>query len=124
MIPLIVNYGLLSWSAPGLNAEPNPWLAFLGSYLGVLGAVSIAVFNNIAQRDKDKKAGNKNFRNFVVMTEFQASLRLENVIMNEHSRLIETSAYKTLLDLDVHRDLTGPFLKLTHFGNSPLIFDC
>ncbi len=135
MLPAILNYGLLSWTAPGVNLSPNPWLSFLGSYLGFLGAVSIALANNRyqrekdkrdekKQRDKDKKAELKSFRSFVVMKEFYADLKLKNVKMHENSRIILTKPYEKMIDLYGNENVKTTFLKLSQYGNSPVIMDC
>lgn len=50
LVPVIINYGLLSWTAPGVSMEANPWLGFLGSFLGLIGAISIALLNNHNQK--------------------------------------------------------------------------
>lgn len=134
-LPVILNYGLLSWTAPGVNLSPNPWLSFLGSYLGFMGAVSIAIANNKYQRDKDKKdekkqkdkdkkAELKSFRSFVVMKEFYADLKLKNVKTHENSRIILTKSYEEMLKLYKDENIKTTFLKLSQYGNSPVIMNC
>jgi hypothetical protein len=134
-VPILINYLLLTWHMPGVKTEANPWLAFLGSYFGVLGAITIAVYNNKIQKDKDRKNEKvqkdkdrsnelKRYRSFVVMTEFTAHADLKNIKTHENSRIIETEAYQDLVLFNDSTKAVTSFLKLSQYGNSPIIMDC
>jgi hypothetical protein len=126
LLPIIINYGLLTWRMPGVITESNPWLAFLGSYLGFIGAISIALMNTNNQQKRNDQIDKESRRSFVVVNDFTAPLTLHNVSTHENSRLIETENYTTFLEnnKDNKKDINITFLKLAHFGNSEVILDC
>ncbi|KMY32389.1 hypothetical protein ACZ11_09680 [Lysinibacillus xylanilyticus] len=127
LVPVIINYGLLSWSAPGVSMEANPWLGFLGSFLGLIGAISIALLNNHNQKKSDYEKEMKNNRSFIVLNDFQGPIGLKNVKTHENSRLIRTVGYEELLKIvpkDDYVYTSTSYMKISHYGNSDVILDC
>ncbi|MGM1044821.1 MAG: hypothetical protein ACQEXX_01605 [Bacillota bacterium] len=138
-LPIILNYALFSWSAPGLNADENAWLGFFANYVGLISAVCIALYQQHNQRKKDKEEEHnqklkedeqdrKSNRSFLVLHDFYANIKLINVKTHENSRIIETDGYKwlvnhlkTVVNVD---DVSTPFIKLSHYGNPEVILDC
>ncbi|MFD1357666.1 hypothetical protein ACFQ4X_07085 [Fictibacillus halophilus] len=125
LIPIIINYGLLSWTAPGVSTNTNPWLAFLGSYLGFIGAISIALLNTNNQQLRNEQIDKEGKRSLVVVNDFFAPMTLHNINTHENSRLIETENYSEFSEIHKHdKDTINiSFIKLSHFGNSDVILD-
>jgi hypothetical protein len=126
LIPIFINYGLLSWSAPGVNTETNPWLTFLGSYLGFMGAISIAILNINKQQRRNEQTDKESRRSYVVVNDFHAPITLHNVKTHENSRLIETENYLAFLSNHTNNqnNINISFIKISHYGNSEVILDC
>ncbi|MDY8026080.1 hypothetical protein [Paenibacillus polymyxa] len=138
-LPIILNYGLFSWSAPGLNVDENAWLGFFANYVGLISAVCIALYQQYNQRKKDKEdehtqklkedeQDRKSNRSFLVLHDFYANIKLNNVKTHKNSRVIETDGYKWLIDhlkpvVNVD-DASTSFIKLSHYGNPEVILDC
>ncbi|OME45309.1 hypothetical protein BSK59_32935 [Paenibacillus odorifer] len=127
LAPVIINYSLFTWKAPGVFGDPKTWLGFLGSYLGVIGAIYLALFQIRKQREYDEKRDKEYNRSYVDMHEFQAPMMLEDVKTHENSRIINTPGYKHLLDIipeKRYKNTKVSYYKLAHFGNSEVIVDC
>jgi hypothetical protein len=117
----------MTWSAPYVAGDDKTWIGFFGNYLGLLGAIAIAFFTFNKQKEKDELQDRKNNRSYIVLHDFNAPVKLKNVITNENSRIIITIGYRDLLNLipkDKYEITNTAFLKLSHFGNPELIFDC
>ncbi|QCR33136.1 hypothetical protein [Lysinibacillus sp. SGAir0095] len=127
LVPVIINYGLLTWSAPGVSTDANPWLGFLGSFLGFIGAISIALLNNSNQKKRDFEQEKKNNRSFILLHDFHGPLGLKTIKTHENSRLIRTEGYESLLGKvsKVDFDSTSTsYIKISQFGNSDVILNC
>ncbi|TCJ01590.1 hypothetical protein [Cytobacillus praedii] len=129
LIPVFINYGLLSWSAPGVYDDPRAWLGFLGSFLGIIGAISIAIMNARNQTLKDEIKEIKAGRSYVILTDFNARADLESVVTHENSRLIETPGYEWMkkqikIENIKISDINTSFLKISQVGNSKVILNC
>ncbi|MEY9980382.1 hypothetical protein [Lysinibacillus sp. RC79] len=126
IFPIIINYGLLSWRAPGVVGDTSAWLGFLGSYLGFIGAVSIALFQNRKQKERDNQQDLENKRSYVVVNDMIAHLKLKKIKTHENSRIIETPAYLDILDEvgSNYGDYTTTYLNISQYGNSPVIMNC
>lgn len=125
--PIIINYGLMTWSAPGVGGDDKSWIGFFGNYLGLVGAIAIAFYSFKKQKEKEEIQDIKNNRSYIVIHDFTAPVNLKNVITSENSRIIKTDGYRDLLEFvprDEHEHTTTAFLKISHFGNPDLIFDC
>lgn len=138
-VPIVLNYALLSWRAPGLNADENAWLGFFANYVGLISAVCIALYQQYNQRKKDKEVEHrqrlkeeeqerKTNRSYLVLHDFRSNPRLNNIATPENSRLIETKGYQWLIEklkTDGGLDqFTTSFIKLSHYGNPEVIFNC
>ncbi|MFE4352450.1 hypothetical protein [Peribacillus butanolivorans] len=125
-IPVAFNYVLLSWKAPGLEGETSDWFSFFGNYLGFIGAVSIALFQMRKQNKRDFEQDLESKRSFIVVNDFNGRLKLENLKTHEDSRIIYTPGYKDILKRTGkgYNTVDTTYLKLSHFGNSPIILDC
>lgn len=139
LVPIVINYGLLSWRAPGVKGDGSAWLGFFANYLGIVSAVLITLYQQRKQREKDnedeinqkKKDDEKDRqdnRSYIVLHDFYSNVRLKNVKTHENSRIIETEGYKYLLETMKKvwniEDYSTSFLKLSHFGNPDVILDC
>jgi hypothetical protein len=127
MSPVIINYSLFTWEAPGVYKNSSAWLGFLGNYLGFLGAFSIAIMQFKNQKQRDEKQDVENNRSYIILHDFQAPIKLSKVKMHENSRLLETKGYKWLLERvnkSEYDYVKASFLKISQFGNSQVILDC
>lgn len=109
--PIIVNYFLFTWRAPGLVGNSSDWFTFLGSYLGFIGAVYIALFQmkkqeKLANQEKLSKA-----RGYILFQDYTAPLRLIGLKSSRNARIILTSKYKELLKDYRNRESEFPRLK-------------
>ncbi|MFJ5750104.1 hypothetical protein ACIP97_16225 [Peribacillus frigoritolerans] len=125
-IPITLNYTIFSWGATGVQGKLSDWFSFFGNYLGLIGAVSIASFQMRKQNKRDLEQDLESKRSFVVVTDFKARLKLENVKTHEDSRIIETPGYIDILKRvgKEYNTISTSYLKLAHFGNSQVIMDC
>ncbi|WP_148499982.1 hypothetical protein [Paenibacillus ihumii] len=125
--PILINYGLLSWRAPGVQGTSEAWIGFFANFLGLIGAVFIAFYQFRKQKEKEDEQDRVNNRSFVVIHDFNATLMLVGVVTNENSRIILTPWYE-ILRKTVKKEKYGttkiPYLKVSHFGNPPIITDC
>lgn len=127
LVPVIINYGLLTWTAPGVSVYPNPWLGFLGSYLGIIGAISIALMNNNNQKKRDEEQDKKNHRSYISLQDFLGPLGLNTIKTNENSRLILTEGYNDLkneVSKDQYIETKLIYFKISQFGDSKVILNC
>ncbi|TQK74958.1 hypothetical protein FB479_101569 [Brevibacillus sp. AG162] len=125
--PILINYVIMSWRAPGVNGDTNAWIGFWGSYLGLIGAITIAIYSFQKQKEKEDNQDRKNNRSYIQVHDFTAPLRLTNVNTNENSRIIDTPGYSDLISRikdSEQQSINTSFLKLAHFGNPDAIFDC
>ncbi|MNW41194.1 hypothetical protein D3C74_183240 [compost metagenome] len=125
--PIIINYGLLSWRAPGVNGEVGDWLGFFANFLGVIGAVLIAIYQFIKQRESEQKQDIENNRSYVDIQDFSATLMLIGVNTHVNSRVIKTDGYDELLKSFPPKHygrIRVGYLKIAHYGIPELIFDC
>ncbi|ANY69720.1 hypothetical protein BBD42_26940 [Paenibacillus sp. BIHB 4019] len=125
--PVIINYGLLSWHMPGVVGGEKAWLSFFGSFLGLVGAVLIAMHQMKVQKNNEIKRDQVNNRSYIVMNDFNAPLKLTGIITHENSRLIDTEGYQYLLKLvpkSKQKTVNVSYLKMSHHGNPEVIFDC
>lgn len=124
-IPVILNYTIFSWGAKGVQGNLSDWFSFLGNYLGLIGAVSIALLQMRRQKDRDIEQDIESKRSYVVAHNFEANLKLDRVKTHQDSRILETEAYKKLLHRHpLTNDVKTSFLRLVQYGNSPVILDC
>ncbi|WP_165790081.1 hypothetical protein [Paenibacillus sp. GM1FR] len=139
-LPIILNYALFSWQAPGVNADENAWLGFFANYVGLISAVCIALYQQYNQRKKDKEdedsrkqkedeQDRKSNRSFLVLHDFYGNIKLNDVKTHENSRIIETEGYRWLLNhlqtVTQNTDNANTsFIKLSHYGNPEVILDC
>ncbi|PAD31444.1 hypothetical protein [Paenibacillus sp. 7523-1] len=127
LIPVVINYGLLSWKAPGLNGDTGDWLGFLANFLGLIGAVLIALYQFKKQREIDQEKNIEQNRSYVDIQDFNATLMLKGVTTHENSRVIRTEGYDLLLkeaEIDQYGGIKVGYLKIAHFGIPELIFNC
>ncbi|MHA7963515.1 hypothetical protein ACX93W_05160 [Paenibacillus sp. CAU 1782] len=126
-IPIIINYGLLSWRAPGVNGDVGDWIGFFANFLGVIGAVVIALYQLKKQKEHDEKKDIENNRSFVDVHDFRAPMMLIDVKTHENSRIVMTEGYellkKSLLPRE-YRKLQVPYFKISHHGSGPFITNC
>lgn len=56
LLPIIINYMLLTWRMPGAKGTSDVWIGFFGSYIGSLitGLVTVFVFIKTTKYYKDK----------------------------------------------------------------------
>ncbi|WP_340018388.1 hypothetical protein [Paenibacillus sp. FSL H3-0457] len=139
-LPIVLNYALFSWQAPGVNADESAWLGFFANYVGLISAVCIALYQQYTQRKKDKEDEldqkkkeedrlKRDNRSYIVLHDFNSNLRLKNVKTHENSRIIETEGYRKLVDslnktTGASDTFNTSFLKLSHYGNPEVILDC
>ncbi|MFK4171028.1 hypothetical protein ACI2LM_32820 [Paenibacillus lautus] len=126
-IPIGINYLLLSWRAPGLKGEVGDWLGFFANFLGLIGAVLIALYQLNKQKLNEQEKDVENNRSYVDIQDFNATLMLKGVITHENSRIIKTDGYNELLRRFNTKDygkVRAGYLKIAHYGNPELIFDC
>ncbi|GIO03003.1 hypothetical protein J5TS2_36710 [Brevibacillus halotolerans] len=125
LFPAIINYGVLTWRAPGVVGDTSQWLSFLGSYLGLIGAIVIAVYTIQKQKEQTERKEIEDNRSYIVVHDFNAPLKLKNVITNENSRIVETEGYKDLKDrVSSSENVPVSYLKISQFGNPELIINC
>lgn len=127
LVPVIINYVILSWRAPGVNGDANAWLGFFSSYIGLIGAVSIAVYQINKQKQREDQNDREANRSYVLLQDFSAPVKLINVRTHENSRLIETEGYKELLEYvpkDQYEYTSTAYLKISQYGNPEVISDC
>lgn len=126
LAPIIINYSLFTWRAPGVfNGD---WLSFLGSYLGIIGAILIAVVQMRNQKKRDHLVDLESKRAFIVVTDFTANMQLHNIDTHADSRIIHTPGYLNLKSRfrrdEQQRSIQTCFLNISHYGNSDVILDC
>ncbi|MBO2943568.1 hypothetical protein JJQ72_06200 [Paenibacillus sp. F411] len=127
IIPIAINYGLLSWRGPGVHGSTGEWLGFFANFLGVLGAVLIALFQFRKQRELDEQREIENNRSYVDIQEFRATMMLVGVKTHENSRIISTNEFEKLknkLHTEEYKSYQVPYLKISHYGIAPVITDC
>lgn len=125
LFPAIINYGVLTWRAPGVVGDTSHWLSFLGSYLGLIGAIVIAVYTIQKQKEQTERKEIEDNRSYIVVHDFSAPLKLKNVITNENSRIIETEGHKDLENrVSLSENVIVSYLKISQFGNPELIINC
>ncbi|EPC8408874.1 TPA: hypothetical protein ROY06_004662 [Bacillus cereus] len=137
LVPIIINYGIMSWRAPGVyNGD---WLAFFANYCGALIGVFGAYF--IAQkqmRTQWKQVQNQrildeeqfyiNNRSYIYYQEMhRMPVKLKGVKANNDIRIIVTEDYEQWtknLSEEKLKHARVPFYKICHRGNPEIIFDC
>lgn len=126
--PVLINYLLLTWRAWRVNGGTDAWIGFFGSYLGLIGAVGVALFQFKTQRDKEIQQDKVNNRSFISAHDFSAPVDLRRVVTHENSRLIETQQYTEFKDW---MEQTNPnykgaiaYYKISQFGAPDIIMDC
>lgn len=125
--PAIINYGFFTWDAPWVFGGPDEWLGFLGSYLGLLGAIYVATYQIKKQKEISFRQDMENNRSYLVVQDFNATLMLVGVKTNENSRIILTDGFEKLkrnILVDDYRKINVSYLKLSHFGDPSVITDC
>ncbi|GAS82409.1 hypothetical protein [Paenibacillus amylolyticus] len=126
-IPVFINYGLFSWEAPGLNGDSGDWLGFLANFLGLIGAVLIALFQMKEQKDGELVRDIESNRSYIDVQDFTAPLMLKGVVTHENSRIIQTDGYDALVKRfrsNEYKEISVGYLKMAHYGTAELIFDC
>lgn len=137
LVPIIINYGIMSWRAPGVyNGD---WLAFFANYcgalIGVFGAYFIAQKQMKTQwkqvqeqRKLDEEQFYINNRSYIYYQEMHGMpVKLKGVKANNDIRIIMTEDYKQWTDKMSEEKLsrtTVSFYKLCHRGSPEIIFDC
>ncbi|MFD2117275.1 hypothetical protein ACFSTH_13050 [Paenibacillus yanchengensis] len=127
VIPVLINYFLLSWRAPRVNGSEGDWLGFLANYIGLIGAVVIAVIQFTKQRESDIKKDIEQNRSYVDIQDFNAKLMLVDTKTHENSRIIMTEGFESLLMKPVipeYENLKISYLKISHYGTAPIIINC
>lgn len=127
LTPILLNYCLLSWRAPGVVGNPEAWIGFFASFLGVLGAVGIATYQIKIQKERDEHTLRVNNRSYFSATQYKGTIRISKNDCRENSRVILTDAYRMLLKLtDVKDDYNDKtiYMRILHFGNPELVFNC
>lgn len=125
--PIVINYALLSWRAPGVNGDEGDWLGFFANFVGVIGAVAIAIFQFRKQRELDRERDIEQNRSYVDIQDFSGPMMLVDVKTHENSRIISTEGYEHLKKALPRTNYKGseiPYLKISHYGTAPIITRC
>lgn len=126
LVPILINYFLLTWHFPGVQGETGEWLGFFANYsggiIGVLGAYFIAVKQTNHQKEIAEKNEIEENRSFILIEEFNSNPDLKNVITHPDSKILVSNDYE-----QNRKRLNGkqiPFYKIRHIGKPELIIDC
>jgi len=127
LAPIIINYLLFTWRAPGVVGKLSDWFTFLGSYLGLIGAVYIALFQMKVQKQNEIQREVINNRSYVLLQEFGATLMLVGANTHENSRIIKTKGFEHLLrstHKEHYKSTKVGYIKISHHGGSEVIYNC
>lgn len=139
LAPVIINYGFLSWRGPGVNGDLDSWIGFFANYLGLIGAISIAIIQIKDQKERDNSNELQSNRSYIIAQEFAAPFNLKNVITSPNSRLIVNDYYNDAEEFfiaqfesnssnenlrDFLGNITVQFYKFSHSGIPDVIIDC
>lgn len=126
-VPIVFNYAFLSWRAPGVNGEVGDWIGFYANFIGVIGAVAIAIFQFKKQRELDQERDIEQNRSYVDIQDFRGPMMLVNVKTHENSRIISTEGYEYIMTESsppMYKREKIPYLKISHYGTAPVITRC
>jgi len=96
--PILINYLLFTWRAPGLVGESSDWFVFLGSYLGFIGAISIALAQFKKEKESELEKQKINKRGYIVAQEINAGVPLQIIDPNKGARVIKTQNYNKFIN--------------------------
>lgn len=125
LIPVTVNYLLFTWRAPNVFGSASDWLGFFANYFGLIGAVSIALYQIHNQKKNEIERDKIDHRSFLVVNKIHSRYGLKNINTSENSRLIETAEYlqfQNNVPRNNHDHYTISYLLIAQYGNSEIIF--
>jgi hypothetical protein len=130
-IPILINYLLLTWKAPGVYGNADSWLGFLANYSGGIigGVVAYIVANSQirTQIDFDRQKTMEINRSYAIVQDFTGPFKLHNIETSYKSRIILTNDYDQVtkaLSKDQLKELRTSFYKITHHGTPDIILNC
>lgn len=131
VVPILINYLLMTWGAWKVYGSPDSWLGFLANYSGGIigGVVAYYIANSQIKQELDfnRQQSIEADRSYISVQEFKGEFLLSNIQMSIKSRIMLTEDYGIYIKGKTNEMLKGEFTtfyRLFHFGTPEVILNC
>ncbi|MDG0059153.1 hypothetical protein [Priestia sp. P5] len=131
IIPILINYLLMTWGAWKVYGSADSWLGFLANYSGGIigGIVAYIIANSQIKQELEfnRQQSIEADRSYVSVQEFKGQFRLPNIQTSFKSRIMLTEDYENYIEGKTNAFLqkeTTIFYRIYHFGIPEVILNC
>lgn len=108
--------------------DESSWVGFFGNYSGgIIGGIIafiIARGQIKENRDEIELSEREKSRSYIILEEFIAPVKLENVITHNNSKILSNDYYEQIKNDPGAKEMSIAFFKIHHSGLPEIILDC